>query len=132
PYDERAYLDEQRDARLDVAYTQKSAPHYFGITADFIEFSMTGDFDGTTVIMMGCEGLASDRTAQAFVDKGAATYISWDNTVSASHTDASTERLLQHMVIDGSSADDAVAQTMAELGPDPTYDSVLRAYAGQR
>lgn len=130
PYDEKAYPDEQRDARLDVAYTQKSAPHYFGITADFVQYSMTSDFDGTTVIMMGCEGLASDRTAQAFVGKGADTYISWDNTVSASHTDAATERLLQHMLIDGSSADDAVAQTMAELGPDPTYDSVLRAYAG--
>lgn len=131
PYDEESYLPEQIEARLNVAYTHEGAPRVFGITADFVEFSMTDGFDDTMVITMGCEGLSSDRTAEAFINKGADNYISWDNTVSASHTDAATERLLEHMLDGGLSADDAVAQTMAELGPDPAYHSVLRSFSGE-
>lgn len=130
PNDPASYFEEQLEARLDVAYAYEGAPRYFGITADFVEFSMEGDFNGATVIMMGCEGLASNRTAEAFVNKGAAHYISWNNTVSATHTDAATERLLQLMVGEGLDPGRAVARTMRELGPDPTYESVLRAYGG--
>jgi hypothetical protein len=130
PYNDRDYLPEQRAARLDVAYTHEGAPKYFGITADFVELSMGGDFDGATVIMMGCEGLASDRTAEAFVAKGVDHYVSWSDTVSATHTDAATERLLDYIARDGVSVDDAVARTMSELGADPAYNSELRAYPG--
>ena len=128
PYDPEGYYAEQVEARLDVAYTYEGAPKYFGIAADFVEFSMDGDFDDAMVIMMGCEGLASDRTAEAFINKGAESYISWDDTVAASHTDAATERLLEHLFLNDLSADEAVAQTMTDIGPDPIYDSVLRAY----
>ena len=128
PYDPEGYYAEQVEARLDIAYTSVGAPKYFGITADFIEFSMQGDFDDAMVIMMGCEGLASDRTAEAFVNKGAAGYISWTDTVTATHTDAATERLLELLLLDDLSADDAVAQTMTDIGPDPIYGSDLRAY----
>lgn len=130
PYNEQDYLPEQVNARLDVAYTQEGAPKYFGITADFVELSMGGDFDGATVIMMGCEGLASDRTAEAFVAKGADHYVSWSDTVSATHTDAATERLIEYIAGDGASVDDAVARTMSELGADPAYNSELRAHPG--
>ena len=78
--------------------------------------------------MMGCEGLLSERTAEAFVGRGAEVYISWDETVSAAHTDAATGVLLQHLLIEGLPAGDAVALTMAELGPDPFYGSELAVY----
>jgi hypothetical protein len=128
PDNPRSYFDEQLNARLDVAYTHEGAPRYFGIAADFVEYSMEGGLDDALVIMMGCEGLASDRTGEAFVNKGADSYISWNNTVSASHTDAATERLLELVVNEGLSTLDAVAQVMQEIGPDPAYESVLRAY----
>ena len=129
PYNDKDYLDEQIEARLDIAYTHEGAPEYFGITADFVEFSMEGDLDDALVIMMGCEGLASNRTAEAFTNFGADNYISWSDTVSATHTDNSTSRLLDFLLVDDLSAEDAVAQTVAELGPDPTYDSILRNYS---
>lgn len=131
PEDPRTYFDEQVNARLNVAYTHEGAPRYFGITADFIEFAMQGKLDDTLVIMMGCEGLASERTGEAFVNKGADSYVSWSDTVSASHTDAATERLLELVVNEGMSTLDAVAQVMQEIGPDPAYESVLRAYPGE-
>jgi hypothetical protein len=51
--------------------------------------------------------------------------------VSSEHTDATTERLLQHLLIDGLTIQEAVTQTMAEVGPDPSYDSVLRLYPSE-
>ncbi len=128
PYSEEAYGAEQVAARLDIAYQYEGAPKYFGITADFVEYSMGGDLDGALVVMMGCEGLSSNRTAEAFVNKGADTYISWSDTVSAEHTDAATQRFLELAIRDGVATNDAVARTMEELGPDPAYESVLRAY----
>jgi len=126
PYDRQRYVHEQAQNKLVIARYSEGGPGYFGIAPDF--FDELGDFDDTTVIMMGCEGLVSERAAQAFIDKGAKTYISWDETVSATHTDAATERLLQHLLIERKSPADAVAQTMAEVGPDPTYGSKLLAY----
>lgn len=126
PFDGRKYLREER--RLTIARYYDGGEPYFGIPPDFIDESMLGEFDGTTIIMMGCEGLLSERTAEAFVEKGAGAYVSWDDAVSASHTDAASERLLEHLFVGGLSVEEAVARTMAELGPDPTYGSKLLVY----
>jgi hypothetical protein len=109
----------------------KDGPQYFGIMPGFIKSSMQGDFPDTTIVIMGCDGLKSDTVAEAFVDKGAKAVVAWDGLVSSNHTDAATERLLQHLLIDGLTLQEAVAQTMAELGPDPSYDSVLRLYPSE-
>lgn len=131
PYSERKYLDDRAKARLTIARYYEGGERYFGIAADFIEDKMVGRFDDTKIIMMGCEGLLSERTAQAFIDKGASTYISWDETVSASHTDAASKVLLEHLLLDGQTPTEAAAQTMAELGPDPTYGSTLLAFPAE-
>lgn len=124
-YDSTRYVDEQADERLAITYYYEGSPKYFGITADFVESSMKGRFDDTMVIMMGCEGLSTDRTAQAFIDKGASAFISWTRFVSASHTDAATERLLELLLLEHVRPAVAVVETNAQLGPDPTYGSVL-------
>ena len=45
--------------------------------------------------MMGCDGLRSQVTAEAFLDKGASAFVSWSTRVSADHTDGATRRLLE-------------------------------------
>jgi hypothetical protein len=101
---------------------------FFGLRPAFIETSLEGVFEGSTVVMMGCDGLRSETLAQAFVDRGVGTFISWSEPVSAPHTDAATERLLELMVVDGVPVAEAVAQTMEELGPDPVYGGELAYY----
>jgi len=128
PYSERKYLGEQLAWRLMVAKYHEGGPEYFGITPEFVKSSMRGKFDDATVIMMGCDGLRSDMLAEAFVHRGAEAVVSWSGPVGAAHTDAATEHLLRHLLIDGLTIQEAVTQTMAEVGPDPTYDSVLRLY----
>jgi len=128
PYDETKYLDEQMDRRLSIVSYNEGGPEYFGIAPDFVRSSMSGRFDETTVILMGCDGLRSDVAAKAFLQKGAQAFISWSGPVSAAHTDAATERLLQRLLIDGLDIQEAVTQTMGELGPDPDYGSSLLFY----
>jgi hypothetical protein len=78
--------------------------------------------------MMGCDGLRTDATAEALVRKGAKAVVGWSGPVSPSHTDEATQRLLQHLLIDGLTVEEATAQTMAEVGPDPEYESRLLVY----
>jgi hypothetical protein len=122
------YRKEQEKRQLSSVSYYEDGPQYFGIMADFIKSSMKGDFRDTTIVMMGCDGLSSDTLAEAFVEKGAKAVVAWDGRVSSAHTDTATERLLQHLLVDGLSPQEAVAQTMAEVGPDPSYGSTLLLY----
>ena len=128
PFDDKKHYEEREAKLLGRARYYDGSPEYFSIVPDFIELSMAGRFDDTTIIMMGCDGLTTDRTAEAFVQKGAEVVIGWNGDVSAVHTDRATERLLQHLLVEEYTAREAVARTMAEVGPDPDYDTVLLTY----
>ena len=127
-YDKTRFRTDQTKQRLSMVSYYEDGPQYFGIMPGFIKSSMKGNFPDTTIVIMGCDGLKSDTIAEAFVEKGAKAVVAWDGLVSSNHTDAATERLLQLLLIDGLTLQEAVAQTMAELGPDPSYDSVLQLY----
>ena len=110
-------------------YNRNSDP-LFAIGPSFVDDSMEGDFGGALIIMMGCDGLRSQRTAEAFLDRGASAFVSWTKPISASHTDMATEALLQRLLVDGLPVEDAVAQTAEEVGPDPVYKGELRVLRG--
>ena len=131
PYSQGRYMEQGRGQLARTRY-HEGAEWLFGVRAGFITWSMRGRFDGTTIIMMGCDGLTSiNETARAFLAKGAGSFISWDGPVSWSHSDPATERLIQLMVVDGLSTKQAVARTMQELGPDPAFDSQLLFYSSE-
>ena len=117
---------EKDELRPGKAQYYEGAPPLFGIAPDFITDSMRGSFDDALVVMMGCDGLRSERTAQAFLDKGASAFVSWSRSVSASHSDAATLRLLEKLLVEGLPVGDAVSQTAAELGRDPSFGAELR------
>jgi hypothetical protein len=128
PYDRGEHVPDQANNSLVIAKYSEDGDPYFGVAPQFFE-SGRGDFDGATLVVMGCEGFLTERTAQAFVDDmGAAAYVSWNETVSAGHTDQATERLLEHLLIEKKTIQDAVALTMADIGPDPIFGSSLEAY----
>ena len=126
PYAETAYRDEQDEGRLAEAVYYEGASPLFAITPDFVKYSMGGRFDDTLIVAMGCDGLRSQRTAQAFLDKGASAFVSWSLPVSASHTDAATQRLLEKLFVQELTVQAAVVQAGAEVGPDPSYGARLR------
>jgi hypothetical protein len=130
-YDKTRFRTDQTKQRLSMVSYHEGGPQYFGVMPGFIKSSVKGDFEGATIVIMGCDGLSSDSMAEAFVEKGAEAVVAWDGLVSSTHTDTVTERLLQHLLVDGLTLSEAVAQTMAELGPDPSYDSVLQFYPSE-
>lgn len=128
PYSDTMYVKEQRARLLTWAAYSEGADLYFGVMPEFITSAVRGNLHGATVVLMGCHGLRNDKMAAALVKRGARVVIGWDDLVSADHSDQATERLLQHLIVDKQSAGEAVAKTMAEVGPDPSYGSTLRLY----
>jgi len=126
------YVYEQlTDQLVGVAYSVEEKERgiaYFGINPPFITHSMKGKFQNTTIIMMGCEGLDNPLMAEAFRQKGAKVYISWNQPVSASHTDLATTTLLQHLLIEKLTVKQAIQETFKEVGADPAYRSLLVYY----
>jgi len=127
-YHESWYVDEQKTRRLSKVSYYEDGPPYFGIMPDFVRSSMKGDLQGSTVILMGCDGLATDTIARALVDKGAKAVVSWNGLVTGDHTDAAAEQLLRYLTTEGLPLGEAVERTATEIGPDPAYGSVLRLY----
>lgn len=118
------------DRVVPVAYHADSE-RYFGITSRFIKESMNGRLDGSTILMMGCDGLSTTEMAEAFVkDKGAKVYIGWKGPVSAPHTDAAAAYLLTAL-LQGKSVETAVHETMSNVGADPDYGSTFSWYPTQ-
>ncbi len=127
-FSEAQHVYEQETGQIGAVYYDDPEETYFGIGPRFIVDSMIGEFDGTTIVMMGCNGLVSEQMAEAFVRKGAGSFISWNDLVSVDHTDTATLNLLDQLLVENLSSSDAAAATMAEVGPDPYYDSILLSY----
>jgi hypothetical protein len=131
-YDRTKYVYEQlTDQLVMVAFSQDEMNKgitYFGINPPFLTGSMNSRFQNTIIIMMGCEGLDNTLMAQAFIQKGAKVYISWDKPVSASHTDTAIIHLLQHFLMEKTTLKESVRQTFKEIGFDPIYKSLLIYY----
>jgi hypothetical protein len=129
------YVDEQISGRLKgVAFSveEKDAGIlYFGIGPLFVEHSMVGDFKDAVILMMGCEGLDNPSMAQAFVQKGANVYVSWNQPVMSSHTDCATTDLLQHFVTERMTLVESIRETFETVGSDPVYNSLIIYYPAE-
>jgi hypothetical protein len=115
-------LDEQSRLIPVFYHPRDLAVPIFGLLPAFIEQDLKGNFKASSVmILMGCDGLRSKRLADAFARRGIGTFVGWDEPVSGPYVDAATLRLLALTLHDRVPMPDAVATTMAELGPDPDY-----------
>jgi hypothetical protein len=128
-YSYTKYIWEQLTDQLVMASRMMpEPPYYFAITPKFVTSSIKGKFQNSIIIMMGCEGLEDSSMAKAFVERGARVYIGWSGSVLASHTDIAVMRLLQHLILERQPVKKAVKNAMREIGPDPTYKSVMVYY----
>ena len=131
PYSKTSHIVEQLGDQVTFAKTHDDAPWCFAISAEFINESMKSKFNNTAIIMMGCDALHFKDMAQAFIEKGASTYIAWDTSVILDYVDDATPFLIENLCSDELSVKEASARTMAEKGRDPEYDSLLKYYPEQ-
>ena len=125
PYIKTKYVYEQLTDRVGMVQYHTGGDVYFGISHEFILATMNGRFQGTTIIMMGCNGLQYTPIAKAFIEKGAKVYIGWTNSVLASHTDMATTQLIKHLITEKQTIEQAVDNTMKEVGSYLTGKNIL-------
>jgi hypothetical protein len=140
PYSRSAHVADQMylDRLSIVKYLPSDTEEYFGILHGFVGGAMQGEFEGTVIIMMGCNGLdgpgpgppqyRSTQMLQTLVEKGAKVVIGWNASVDLDRTDRGTARLLHYLLVENKTIKDAVSATNNDIGPDPSYKSMLVYY----
>jgi len=128
PYSKTKYVYQQLVNQVTLVGFQREGPYYFGINSFFVTQAMKGQFQNTVIIMMGCDGLRYSSTAEAFIEKGAKVFVSWSDSVLASHTDQATTQLLKRLLTEKQKIKQAVTETLKEVGRDPAYNSLLDYY----
>jgi hypothetical protein len=94
----------------------------------FIAASMEGRFNDSVIILSSCLGLYTDQLANAFIERGAKAFISWDEKVGLTHTDEACMVLLRSLIEEGMTISEAVEKAMNDVGPDTAYNSELYYY----
>ncbi|MCW4012417.1 MAG: hypothetical protein NWF07_05410 [Candidatus Bathyarchaeota archaeon] len=106
-----------------------TSAYYFAVSPELIQQYNPDCFTDSIILMMGCEGLATNDMADAFCSEGASTYVSWDGNVCLEHTDQTILALLESLCIEKTSIIDAVNHAYTQTGADPVYLSVLKVYS---
>lgn len=104
--------DQYSNEQLTLCTITGDQQSYFAITPKFVEECMDGRFEDTVIILMSCNGLKSeyDKTAEAFIQKGAKAFISWDGWIDSSDNDYAINLLLQDLIIQNGTIGEAIAE----------------------
>ncbi|MFC1981523.1 hypothetical protein ACFLVN_04700 [Chloroflexota bacterium] len=127
-YSEIKHIKEQLNGELARARIGPDYPIVFGIGARFVKHSMRSDFNGSVIIVMGCNGITLSDLASAFSDKGVSLYLAWDGLVDLHYLDKAGLELLKNMLTDDTTIGNAVDNTMESIGPDPDYGAILKYF----
>ena len=128
PYSQTKHVAEQLSDQLAMARIDENHPWVFGIGAKFVTEGMDGSFPNTVIVMMGCSCLYLYDLAQAFIQKGASTYMGWNASVGLGYVDEATPILVTNLCRQGMTIKAAVDETMADVGPDPSFHASLKYY----
>jgi len=128
PYSKTDHVMDQLGDRVSRAQVNREAPPFFAVSSKFVSDAMTGDFNGTAIIMMGCDSMHLSDLALAFIGKGAAVTIGWNRSVTMSYTDTVMLALLRKTCEDQTKIIDALLETMQQYGPDPDMGAILQYY----
>ena len=129
-YSEYKWVDEQVAEQIGSVRTlyPRQGPLYFAIRSGFVIYSMVGRFDDTLIILGGCQSMGIPDMAGALVGRGASAVIGWDEWVDLSHNDKAILHLLRALTLEKLTVKQAMEKTMNEVGPDPTFRSILTYY----
>lgn len=130
-YSQTKYIKEQLNEELLEARVAEGYPFYFAIDSKFITESMKGHFNSTFIIVNGCSCFYLDDLAQAFISKGASSYLAWNRTVDVDYVDNATAYLVGQLCGGKVTIEEAVTNTMNVIGPDPKYKARLKYYPPQ-
>jgi hypothetical protein len=127
------YFDYYSTGKLTLCNITDDPMLYFAITPEFIEEVMNGRFSDTVIILMSCNGLEEGytKTAEALEEKGAKAIISWDYWIQAPNNDEATALLLNYLINENYTIQQAVAKIPPQQSPaGPTQMTFYPTSAG--
>jgi hypothetical protein len=113
--------------RNDLGVIEANGHTYFAMTSKAISRLMCGRFSGTTLLVMSCNSLSDSSLAQAFIDKGAKSFIGWNGSITIVHDDRVFTAVTALLTV-GVQAGSAVQYTSNLFGPDPIWGGTLSSY----
>jgi hypothetical protein len=128
PYSGEKYSEEQYYCLVKEAYATDSSQPVFSVNWGFVKRLMTGEFNGTLVVVMGCDGASDSRVAEEFVNQGAVGYVGWNGSVLLSHSDEAVLHLVEDLYVGEQPLKMAVDDTNSRVGRDPASGSALICY----
>ena len=82
-------------------FTMRNGHTYAALTANFIKNALTADLPNTVVFNGSCESLKTDQLANAFISRGAKSYIGFSGKVSTKTCTAKAKQFFSALVGDG-------------------------------
>ncbi len=128
-YNSWEYIPEQLLDQVGEGVFWAQETSVFTISPEFVTDCMRGNFQNTAIILSSCWGLHNTLLAEAFVERGALSFIGWDERVELGHTDKATLALLNFLIDEGLTIKEAIDKVMEEVGADPAYGCVLKYYS---
>jgi len=126
-YTTTRYVTDQLSDKVSYAIMEEDTPEVFAVNSQFIR-SAKGTFNNTFILSMGCESYRHDDLQQAFIAKGASTYIGWSDIVTLEHVDKVTLALLQDFCTGNMTIQQGVENVTAGYGVDPYFGSFLKFF----
>jgi hypothetical protein len=92
--------DEYSEDQVKLCNITGDPSSYYAITPYFIKECMSGSFRDTVIVFMSCNGLKQGyyKTGEAFIEKGAKVFISWDGWIDPSDNDEAAALLLEYLI----------------------------------
>ncbi len=128
PYSVGKYTQEQQFQLVKEAHATEESQPVFAVNWGFIKRCMTGKFNDTLVIAMGCDGTLDPVIIEEIMNQGAAGYISWSGPVLISHSDTATLHLTEDLYLEKLSVEEAVEGTNNQIGADPEHGAILQYF----
>jgi hypothetical protein len=128
PYSNSAYVLEQLANEVHIGRTSLDSNYTFAVGARFVQRYMKGRLSGAIIVLMGCDGLAAQDLAEAFMEAGAVAYVSWDGPVTLPHTDAATLAFVEGLAGLRMNVEDAIHYAEEKAGLATPYNSSIVFY----
>lgn len=125
PYDQEKHVEEQYFHLVKKAVAFNDTQPVFAVNSWFIKKCMNRMFNGTLVIVMGCDGTCDTSVAEEFFRQGAVGYMGWNGLVVPMYSDQAILRLIINIYFENFTLQQAVEKTNEQLNPDPSYNSTL-------
>jgi len=91
---------------------------FFAIAPKLVSDAMNGRFDDTVFILGGCNTLSNPSLAKSLIERGASSVVGWDNSVGNSDNDWALQNILEKILVEDMSIEEAVDAVQELFDPE--------------